>query len=274
MYDQVVDTYLSCAWTLLKDESSTYASYHDFFNSLINTCELLKQNLAILLYYLYKYKSNEVNNNDCSEGSNFSVYLVLTSLILCNKTYDDQSYTLKTWVSICESISGLDVSLKLLLSLETHFMAALNYRVSFTKITTDAPFWKLLRQHLNMWYCTIAGESCCSTPKAKTAQTTYLRTPVFLVLLIQSLVLVLSYSTPLHLSLLHADTLSPLKSHQFVPITPETPFFEPEPRRRKLAQARPSVAPIFNGQTRIESSYGFFNPQQQFTFAFPNNLLC
>lgn len=72
-------------------------------------------------------------------------YLILTSLILSNKTFNDQSYTLKTWYNISkDQLNFESISLKLLNSLEMHFLSTVNYRLDFNNIDTDAKFWNLL----------------------------------------------------------------------------------------------------------------------------------
>lgn len=151
-----IQAYIKCCWIIISENvpSDCEVSNFDRFNKrygtyltdLIQSLKLSQTNLIISLYYLYRYKSlNAVNNTDLEEDNSMLNYLVLTSLILSNKTFNDQSYTLKTWYNISkDQLNFESISLKLLNSLEMHFLSTVNYRLDFNNIDKDVNFWNLL----------------------------------------------------------------------------------------------------------------------------------
>ncbi|KAM9887680.1 hypothetical protein OXX69_013261, partial [Metschnikowia pulcherrima] len=81
---------------------------------VIDSLDLSPSNLAVALIYLHKYQSNTVNTLDRYEADTLHHYMIITSLILANKFINDQSYTLKTWLSVLHKCSDFRPSLALL----------------------------------------------------------------------------------------------------------------------------------------------------------------
>ncbi|KAG7195837.1 uncharacterized protein KQ657_002222 [Scheffersomyces spartinae] len=83
--------------------------------------------MAIALYFLYRYLRNTLNQCDPS----MTYQIMLTALVLSNKSFDDQSYTLKTWSNL------LDMDLSILNQLEAHFLNVTNFSLPFNKIDEE-----------------------------------------------------------------------------------------------------------------------------------------
>ncbi|KAI5955161.1 hypothetical protein KGF54_001722 [Candida jiufengensis] len=150
--------------SLLKLFNQFNSKYGEFLNNLIINSQVSKINLVISTYYLYKYyHSNHVLNHDLSEDttnqqqqtgeiSNIHIYNVIMSLILSNKSFDDQSYTLKTWLIIIQNTlkqqqykqSTIVIDLKLINIIESYFLSCLNYNLSYIKMYNDLKFWNLI----------------------------------------------------------------------------------------------------------------------------------
>lgn len=153
-----IQAYIKCCWIIISDNITTASEsetanfekfnkrYGTYLTELIQSLKLSQTNLIISLYYLHKYKSlNTVNKIDLVEDNSILNYLVLISLILSNKTFNDQSYTLKTWYNISkEQLNFESISLKLLNSLEMHFLSTVNYCLNFNDIDRDMKFWSHL----------------------------------------------------------------------------------------------------------------------------------
>lgn len=136
----VIDHYLPLAWSMLDSPPSPEAL--TFIKQLVHHSQLLLVNLVISLYYLYKLQQTSVSHDPLTH-----VYLVVVLLILSNKVYDDQCYTLKTWQNIIQNLYNhtqvkLELDLGLLNSLEQHFLCALNFLLSFHKMHCDYGFWQ------------------------------------------------------------------------------------------------------------------------------------
>ncbi|ODV78971.1 uncharacterized protein CANTADRAFT_26065 [Suhomyces tanzawaensis NRRL Y-17324] len=169
---QDIDTYIKVVWMIISATSPSspqkrkhaLKKFHDFSNKyssfidhLIYNSQLTPTNLIISLYFLYKYHHHNhvlqfaYNEHVIpDEHESINIYLVVMSLILSNKSFDDQSYTLKTWLNIinntlCDENPDLvKVDLKLLNSLEGHFLSCLDYKLSFNGAYGDKQFWSLL----------------------------------------------------------------------------------------------------------------------------------
>lgn len=114
--------------------------YSGFLTNLINILKLKDVNIVLSLYYLYKYNLNQINHVNIEDDLSLFTNLVIISLILSNKTFNDQSYTLKTWKNIINE-QDYKISLPLLNQLENHFLTVTNYQVNFNKIDQDDHFW-------------------------------------------------------------------------------------------------------------------------------------
>ncbi|ODV64691.1 hypothetical protein HYPBUDRAFT_99702, partial [Hyphopichia burtonii NRRL Y-1933] len=114
--------------------------YSIFLTNLINILKLKDVNIVLSLYYLYKYNLNQINHVNIEDDLSLFTNLVIISLILSNKTFNDQSYTLKTWKNIINE-QDYKISLPLLNQLENHFLTVTNYQVNFNKIDQDDHFW-------------------------------------------------------------------------------------------------------------------------------------
>lgn len=107
--------------------------------NVIRALDLSPVNMALALVFLHRYQQNEVNSMDSSECENLPYYLMISSLVLANKCLNDQSYTLKLWLSILRKCLALLPSLTLLNQMEAHMLAALNYKLSAAH---DLLLWK------------------------------------------------------------------------------------------------------------------------------------
>ncbi|KAK6464160.1 hypothetical protein DFJ63DRAFT_333753 [Scheffersomyces coipomensis] len=183
-----VNNYIKFAWIIISAKNSKLESIHkfhefnkkygNFLKKLIENSQLTYSNLIISLYYLYKYYNyNDVINHKSStiisnqdednvsnivveESTDYSliINLIIVSLILSNKSFDDQSYTLKTWLIIINNSMGskqngsnhhhqkklIKIDLKLINSIESYFLCSLNYNLSFIHLSQDFKFWNVL----------------------------------------------------------------------------------------------------------------------------------
>jgi len=162
-----VNNYVKLVWVIMGESHSnskrSIKKFHDFNNKygsfirlLIHNSQLGCTNLLISIYYLHKYyHCNEILKLDLpvdEDGDNMAVYLVVMALVLSNKSFDDQSYTLKTWLTIinstisnnCQDEELIKVNLSLLNYLESYFLSCLNYKLSFNNLAEDKHFWKIL----------------------------------------------------------------------------------------------------------------------------------
>jgi len=100
-----------------------------------HNCQLHNINLLVSAYLIYKFTKNCIITI-----KNFNL-IIVTSLILSNKSFDDQCYTLKTWQTILSN-SGMDLPLSILNQLEQVFLSSINYDINYTKIQSDSLFLK------------------------------------------------------------------------------------------------------------------------------------
>ncbi|CAK9440972.1 uncharacterized protein LODBEIA_P48410 [Lodderomyces beijingensis] len=167
-----INGYIKLLWILISNTRKSPASstshrlftqfntrYGKFIQQLINNSQVSSTNLMISLYYLYKYyyKNSILSHSVCEETdgetaetltSSTIIYMILASLILSNKCYDDQSYTLKTWWIIIDTTNKqmptVELDLKLLNSIESYFLASLNFKLSFIEMSQDVQFWSMI----------------------------------------------------------------------------------------------------------------------------------
>lgn len=148
-----IDGYIELAWRIVSTSPqrapSSYTQMMKLYNhfrtkhatflkELIINSQLSPTNLIISLYYLYKYyhqntiistrlEKAEGGGSNEMEMDSMHIYLIVTSIILSNKCYDDQSYTLKTWAIIINNTcktscaGSFNVDLQLLNSMEAYF---------------------------------------------------------------------------------------------------------------------------------------------------------
>lgn len=138
-------TYLKCCWILLLDLDNGYDRFNKHYAStlsrLIGALKISHPNLLISLYYLWKYSMHPAHSIAYEEDPAIINNIILASLILSNKTFNDQSYTLKTWCNVCNDQLEYPVSLQLLNQLESHFLAVVNFNLNFHNIHGDNAFW-------------------------------------------------------------------------------------------------------------------------------------
>lgn len=135
----IVDLYLPLAWLMLRlPLPQTTPEALVFVRQLVHHSQLLAVNLVILLYYLYKLGRLGVDHDPLTHA-----YLVVVLLVLLNKVYDDQCYTLKTWHNIVNNCATAPVVLDLALlnNIEHHVLLALDYDLGFHKMPHDYDFW-------------------------------------------------------------------------------------------------------------------------------------
>lgn len=235
--------------------------YGYFIYRLIYNSQLSSINVLISLYYIYRYHQNDVIATQTSDDKDkedlhekMVLYLIVTALILSNKSYDDQSYTLKTWLSIIDNTLSeehlTDVSLKLDLKLinnmESYFLSCLDYKLSFTNMYYDTKFWDTLMaipSKTTLSYKDLinpvlaASQSAPATPAANAMSK--------------------SSSTPLHIKTTATPTSclsSPLNncimssipvanSASVSPLTPLTPY-ENEFNLSKRRKIQPTLKPV------------------------------
>lgn len=242
-----VNMYTLCAWLILEGSASSEraSSYSVYLADLINTCQFSRQNLIISLYYLHKYSRNHINLTD--KESNMSIYLVLTSLILANKTFDDQSYTLKTWTNICNGISkstkcttSVTINFKLLKDLEMHFLCCLNYGLSYIKIGSDEMFWSQMNKLGASWFNTVKSSICGDVQKSSSYPS-------------------ISLSSPLMVEPLHKKQKSIVSTPICTNIPTSMPYFMTPQSISSIATPATSmlsISPIPNAQL----NHGFLSP--------------
>ena len=154
--DQYLDIFIKVSYHILTRENSSKKLYDQFClqycNQLkltIRSSQLSTINLIISWYYLYKYASNTVCSINVEEGTSIISHLIFISLILANKTFDDQCYSCKTWCNIANSSdSNYTYDLQLIKHLESHFLSVVDYKLSFTAIDNDE-FWTFLQVVFN-----------------------------------------------------------------------------------------------------------------------------
>ncbi|KGT68505.1 hypothetical protein I503_03573 [Candida albicans SC5314] len=187
-----ISSYIKFIWVIISHNSTSTSTstqqsfksfqqfntkYGEFLQKLILDSQLSATNLMISLYYLYKhYHTNNVllhdycfdvldeedddeEDDDEEEEDNelfnsMLIYNVIISLVLSNKSFDDQSFTLKTWLIIIDSTLNtttitnnkplINIDLKLLNYLENYFLSSLNFKLSFLDIAINPKFWKIL----------------------------------------------------------------------------------------------------------------------------------
>ncbi|KAL6451830.1 hypothetical protein SBY92_003138 [Candida maltosa Xu316] len=137
-----------------KSFQSFNAKYGKFIHQLILNSQLSSTNLIISLYYLFKhYHKNSILKYDNHQESTTTtdsmvIYNIIMSLILSNKSFDDQSYTLKTWLIIINNTLNnrklIKLDLKLLNILESFFLSSLDFKLSFIDINQNSQFWSTL----------------------------------------------------------------------------------------------------------------------------------
>lgn len=127
-------------------------SHGSFVARVIELAQLSSSNLVIAWFFLHKYSCNSMLAPESEpEEDSMTIYLLLTALILSNKLYDDQSFTLKTWISLIQRSSPpqrFSACLKTLDAMERHFLAALDYRVSYKALDNDVQFWRLVPSYV------------------------------------------------------------------------------------------------------------------------------
>lgn len=122
------DSFLRYSYLLLNHPSpSAYVTHLQLYYQVICLSQLTHTNMAIALYFLYRYLRNTYNVCDLS----MTYQVILTALVLSNKSFDDQSYTLKTWSNL------LDMDLSMLNQLEAHFLNVTNFSLPFNKIDEE-----------------------------------------------------------------------------------------------------------------------------------------
>lgn len=112
---------------------------------LIKISNLSIDNLIISLYFLYKFKLNNIVNVD---DSKLNFKLVIMSLVLSNKIHNDSNYTFKTWLNLC-STCNIDIDLKVLKQLEIFYLNVLNYKLNYKDMYNDEYFWDILSSNVN-----------------------------------------------------------------------------------------------------------------------------
>lgn len=155
-----IQYYIKCCWIIFSqssnDEIDKFNQFNNLYsNYLINLIKSLKlstTNLIISLNFLYKYQSlNSMNQINLNDDVSILNYLILTSLILSNKSFNDQSYTIKTWFNISnDQLNFKKLSINLLNHFENHFLSVVNYNLNYNKIMYDDQFWNKLFDHCNL----------------------------------------------------------------------------------------------------------------------------
>ncbi|KAM9899704.1 hypothetical protein OXX79_001047 [Metschnikowia pulcherrima] len=153
-------TFIKCCAIVLQSKPSEEIRARQLAK-VIDSLDLSPSNLAVALIYLHKYQSNTVNTLDRYEADTLHHYMIITSLILANKFINDQSYTLKTWLSVLHKCSDFRPSLALLNQLESNFLAALDFALNTNH---DALLWAqfpgLNRSHVTQMSMAVNTASC------------------------------------------------------------------------------------------------------------------
>lgn len=129
MYPSLRQTFVDASLHIL-EISNVNKNRNSDIAKVIKALDLSPVNLAVALVFLHRYHQNEVNSIDTHEAENLPYYLIIASLVLSNKYLNDQSYTLKLWLSIIRKYLTLLSSLPLLNQMEVHMLSALNYRLT------------------------------------------------------------------------------------------------------------------------------------------------
>lgn len=130
---------------------------------IIRALDLSPVNMSLAIVLVLRYMENKVNMIDISESKNLPYYLIVVALVLANKYINDQSYTLKLWLSILKKCLALESSLLLLHQMEVHMLAALNYRLT---VDHDLLLWYTFDHldHASVQKLRVAAE--CERPGA------------------------------------------------------------------------------------------------------------
>ncbi|WEJ94932.1 hypothetical protein PSN45_002434 [Yamadazyma tenuis] len=108
---------------------------------LVSISKLGVENSVIAILLLYRFLLNHVVQ---IHDKKLIQKLVITSLVLSNKLYNDQSYTFKTWINLIE-LSGIpNIDMKMLKQLEIFFLSCLDYKLDYKFIMEDHKFWSHL----------------------------------------------------------------------------------------------------------------------------------
>ncbi|EGW35095.1 uncharacterized protein SPAPADRAFT_58237 [Spathaspora passalidarum NRRL Y-27907] len=270
-----INNYIKFVWIILCHRKSTANTefnsfksfqafnnkYGKFIQQLIINSQLSSTNLMISLYYLYKYYHHnhilDFQFDEDVEESSMIVYLVITSLILSNKSFDDQSYTLKTWLIIINNTKNhvIKVDLKLLNYLEGYFLCCLDFKLSFVDMHNDDQFWKVFTSSATIFKVnnTIIGKFKSLVEVSTTEPTASCSC--------DESVISSTFSSPLLSSIMSPSTTinysSPLS---YTPLTPLTPY-EYTGKRRKLLpnvhQKQPIALPSSSTMLPVPSSLQF-----------------
>lgn len=154
--DQYLDIYLKISYHILTRDTGSkkpckqsWVQYCNQLKQIIHSSQLSTINLIISWYYLYKYVSNTICLIDVEESMSLVSRLIFTSVMLANKTFDDQCYSCKTWCNIANSCDvNTEYDLKLINQLEAHFLSVVDYRLSFTSIHNEE-FWIFMEDMFN-----------------------------------------------------------------------------------------------------------------------------
>lgn len=274
--------YVRYAWIIISSSSTSNNTsivsfdkfnlkYGKFIKNLIVNSQLNSSNLIISLYYLFKhYHQNQVlnhciNNSDNNETNCIIIYNLMISLILSNKSLDDQSYTLKTWLiiinnSLSSSSSSLsndkkliNIDLKLLNYLEGFFLSSLNYELGFKNMNQCNEFWQIF------------------TKKTITTPTSIISTPVIKTNQQQQQQPILLSSSSIHH---HSSSLPPIcnkkrsyyydSSNNNNNNSPLSIYNTPIDSRRLIHQfySSPPSTPVYK-KRRTDNQYTYIKQQQQ-----------
>lgn len=214
--------------------------YGAFIHKLIYNSQLSETNLLIALYYQYLYyHHNKVLCFKHEDGEEKMIlFILIMALVLANKSFDDQSYTLKTWLSIIENSTGSDdeinVDLPLLNSLETYFLSSLDFKLAFTKLDSDDGFWSKMTMAQEISLKKLVSSPV--TPSTELFTTTtpipnYYAAPVSAT----SSVLMSKQPTP---STCFTSPLSLKRKIATSPLTPLTPY-DDHYKKRRIAHPHP-----------------------------------
>lgn len=130
--DNYIDTFIVIAYKIFKCPVSRLK-----LHKLVKISNLTIDNLVISLYLIHKFNKNSVVSiNDKKLMGN----LIIMSLILSNKIYNDQNYTFKTWINLIMN-SKINLDLKMLKQLELLFLTALDYKLDYKFLYKDEDFW-------------------------------------------------------------------------------------------------------------------------------------
>lgn len=146
-----IDTYLKVAFEILtnlkvSDDFSRY--YGSLMEKILRASQMTKHALIVSWFYICKYSSNTVVNVAQEENKGFIFNLIISSLILSNKILEDNCYSMKMWSDMLNSLKENSYDLKILLQLEMHFLAALDYLVSYAGVCEES-FWSLLESNFD-----------------------------------------------------------------------------------------------------------------------------